>query len=382
MKVAGKNYEIGHGDVVIAAITSCTNTSNPSVMVAAGLVARNARERGIAPKPWVKTSLAPGSQVVTEYLNKSGLQQDLDAIGFNTVGYGCTTCIGNSGPLDDEIANAIEDNGLVAVSVLSGNRNFEGRISPNVRANYLASPPLVVAYALLGTMKEDITTASLGTGKDGNPVYLKDVWPSNQEIAELVQSSLNREQFLRRYGEVFKGPPQWQAIQVDTGGKTYGWKDSSTYVKNPPYFEGITMDPKSVEDIKGARILALLGDNITTDHISPAGAIRKNSPAGEYLVERHIGQKDFNSYGSRRGNHEVMMRGTFANIRIRNEMTSGVEGGMTRHYPSGEQLPIYNAAKRYQQQGVPLVVFAGKDTAWALRATGRRRARCCSVSGR
>ena len=259
--------------------------------------------------------------------------------------------------------------------MLSGNRNFEGRISPNVRANYLASPPLVVAYALLGTMNEDITTASLGTGKDGNPVYLKDVWPSNQEIAELVQSSLNREQFLRRYGEVFKGPPQWQAIQVDTGSKTYGWKDSSTYVKNPPYFEGITMDPKSVEDIEGARILAVLGDNITTDHISPAGAIRKNSPAGEYLLERQIGQKDFNSYGSRRGNHEVMMRGTFANIRIHNEMTSGVEGGITRHYPSGEQLPIYDAAMRYKQKGVPLVVFAGKEYGmgssrdWAAKGT-------------
>ncbi len=375
VKVAGRNYEIGHGDVVIAAITSCTNTSNPSVMVAAGLVARKARARGLAPKPWVKTSLAPGSQVVTEYLNKSGLQQDLDAIGFNTVGYGCTTCIGNSGPLDDEIANAIEDNGLVAVSVLSGNCNFEGRISPNVRANYLASPPLVVAYALLGTMNEDITTASLGADKDGKPVYLKDVWPSNQEIAQVVQSSLGRDQFLSRYAEVFKGPRQWQTIQVDTGSKTYGWSDSSTYVRNPPYFEDITMTPKPVGDIKGARILAVLGDNITTDHISPAGSIRKASPAGDYFMLHQVQQKDFNSYGARRGNHEVMMRGTFANIRIRNEMVPSIEGGITKHYPSGEQLPIYDAAMRYKKEGVPLVVFAGKEYGmgssrdWAAKGT-------------
>src|SRR5690349_1639165 len=334
VKVEGKNYEITHGDVVIAAITSCTNTSNPSVLVGAGLVARKARARGLMPKPWVKTSLAPGSQVVTEYLEKSGLQEDLDALGFNTVGYGCTTCIGNSGPLDDEIANAIEENGLVAVSVLSGNRNFEGRISPNVRANYLASPPLVVAYSLLGTMTEDITTAPLGTGKDGKPVYLKDVWPTNAEISAVVQSSLTRDQFLRRYGEVFKGPPQWQAITVEKGSGTYGWSDSSTYVRNPPYFEGITMEPKRVGDIKGARILAVLGDNVTTDHISPAGNIKKASPAGDYFMERQVQQRDFNSYGARRGNHEVMMRGTFANIRIRNEMVPGVEGGITKHQPS------------------------------------------------
>jgi aconitate hydratase len=375
VKVAGKNYEITHGDVVIAAITSCTNTSNPSVLVAAGLVARKARAKGLHPKPWVKTSLAPGSQVVTEYLDKSGLTADLDALGFNLVGYGCTTCIGNSGPLEDVIADAIEDNNLVGVSVLSGNRNFEGRVHPNVRANYLASPPLVVAYALLGTMNEDITTASLGTGTDGKPVYLRDLWPTNKEIADTVAANLSRGQFLHRYGEVFKGPKQWQAIQVDSGSKTYAWSDNSTYVKNPPYFEGITMEPKPVTDIKGARILAVLGDSITTDHISPAGSIRKASPAGDYFMERQVQQKDFNSYGARRGNHEVMMRGTFANIRIRNEMTPGVEGGVTKHLPSGQQMPIYDAAMRYQREGVPLVIIGGKEYGtgssrdWAAKGT-------------
>jgi aconitate hydratase len=374
-KVAGKNYEITHGDVVIAAITSCTNTSNPYVLVAAGLVARKARARGLTPKPWVKTSLAPGSQVVTEYLDKSGLTADLDALGFQTVGYGCTTCIGNSGPLDDAIADAIEDNKLVAVSVLSGNRNFEGRVHPNVRANYLASPPLVVAYALLGTMNEDITTAPLGTGSDGKPVYLKDVWPTNKEIADVVGASLSRAQFLSRYGEVFKGPAQWQAIEVEGGSDTYRWSDSSTYVKNPPYFEGITMEPAPVGDIAGARVLAVLGDSITTDHISPAGSIKKTSPAGDYLLERQILQKDFNSYGARRGNHEVMMRGTFANIRIKNEMVPGTEGGVTKHYPSGDVLPIYDAAMRYKAAGVPLVVFGGKEYGtgssrdWAAKGT-------------
>ncbi len=375
VQVSGRNFEIGNGDVVIAAITSCTNTSNPSVLVAAGLVARKARSLGLTPKPWVKTSLAPGSQVVTEYLNKSGLQEDLDAIGFNTVGYGCTTCIGNSGPLDDDIADAIEDNGLVAVSVLSGNRNFEGRINPNVRANYLASPPLVVAYALLGTMTEDITTAPLGTSKDGKPVYLRDVWPTNAEIASVVLASLNRGQFLNRYGEVFKGPKQWQAIAIDSESDTYKWNDASTYVRNPPYFEGMTMEPSSVGDIKDARVLAILGDNVTTDHISPAGNIRKASPAGEYFMEHQVQQKDFNSYGARRGNHEVMMRGTFANIRIRNEMVPGIEGGITKHYPSGELLPIYDAAMRYKKDGVPLVVFGGKEYGmgssrdWAAKGT-------------
>ena len=373
--VAGRNFEIGNGDVVIAAITSCTNTSNPSVLIAAGLVARKARALGLTPKPWVKTSLAPGSQVVTEYLTKSNLQEDLDAMGFNTVGYGCTTCIGNSGPLDDEIADAIEENGLVAVSVLSGNRNFEGRISPNVRANYLASPPLVVAYALLGTMMEDITTVPLGTGKNGQPVYLKDVWPSNAEIASILGSSLSRAQFLARYGEVFKGPEQWQALAVDTESQTYKWSDSSTYVRNPPYFEGMTMEPKPVGDITGARILAILGDNVTTDHISPAGNIKKASPAGEYFMEHQVQQKDFNSYGARRGNHEVMMRGTFANIRIKNEMVPGIEGGITKHYPSGDQLAIYDAAMRYKKEGVPLVIFGGKEYGmgssrdWAAKGT-------------
>ncbi|HST74371.1 MAG TPA: aconitate hydratase AcnA, partial [Acetobacteraceae bacterium] len=375
VKVAGKNYQITHGDVVIAAITSCTNTSNPSVLVAAGLVARKARAKGLHPKPWVKTSLAPGSQVVTEYLDKSGLTADLDALGFNLVGYGCTTCIGNSGPLEDAIADAIEDNNLVGVSVLSGNRNFEGRVHPNVRANYLASPPLVVAYALLGTMNEDITTASLGTGTDGKPVYLRDLWPTNKEIADTVAANLSRAQFLHRYGEVFKGPKQWQAIQVDSGSKTYAWSDNSTYVKNPPYFDGITMEPKPVTDITGARILAVLGDSITTDHISPAGSIRKASPAGDYFMERQVQQKDFNSYGARRGNHEVMMRGTFANIRIRNEMTPGVEGGVTKHLPSGQQMPIYDAAMRYQREGVPLVIIGGKEYGtgssrdWAAKGT-------------
>ena len=373
--VFGSNYEIGHGDVVIAAITSCTNTSNPYVMVAAGLVARKARARGLAPKPWVKTSLAPGSQVVTEYLDRAGLTEDLDALGFNLVGYGCTTCIGNSGPLPEPIVDAIEDNKLVAVSVLSGNRNFEGRISPNVRANYLASPPLVVAYALLGTMMEDITTAPLGADRDGHPVYLRDIWPTNREINDLVASSVTREQFVRRYGEASRGTKEWQALQVEAGSETYGWDDGSTYVKNPPYFEGITMEPAMRGEIVGARALGLLGDNITTDHISPAGSIKKTSPAGEYLGEHQVRQADFNSYGSRRGNHEVMMRGTFANIRIKNEMVAGIEGGITRHMPSGEQMPIYDAAMCYKAEGVPLMIFGGKEYGmgssrdWAAKGT-------------
>jgi len=372
--VAGKNYEITHGDVVIAAITSCTNTSNPAVLVAAGLVARKARALGLTPKPWVKTSLAPGSQVVTEYLDAAGLSAELDAMGFQTVGYGCTTCIGNSGPLEDAIVDAIEDNKLVAVSVLSGNRNFEGRVHANVRANYLASPPLVVAYSILGTMNEDITTASLGTSKDGKPVYLKDIWPTNKEIADVVGAHLSRQMFLKRYGEVFKGPKQWQAIQVEAGAQTYRWSDSSTYVKNPPYFDGITMEPAAKGDIKGARILAVLGDSITTDHISPAGNIRKTSPAGEYLLERQILQHDFNSYGARRGNHEIMMRGTFANIRIRNEMLNGVEGGMTR-IGGGSPQSIYDAAMNFKAQGTPLVVIGGKEYGtgssrdWAAKGT-------------
>jgi aconitate hydratase len=374
-KVAGRNYAITHGDVVIAAITSCTNTSNPYVLVAAGLVARKARALGLTARPWVKTSLAPGSQVVTEYLEKSGLSADLDALGFQTVGYGCTTCIGNSGPLDDEIVDAIETNKLVAVSVLSGNRNFEGRVHPNVRANYLASPPLVVAYALLGTMNEDITTAPLGTGKDGQPVYLKDIWPTAAEINTIVGETLTRPMFQGRYSDVYKGPRQWQEIAVEGESKTYAWNDSSTYVRNPPYFEGITMTPKPVTDITGARVLAVLGDSITTDHISPAGSIKKSSPAGEYLLQYQIQQKDFNSYGARRGNHEVMMRGTFANIRIKNEMAPGTEGGLTTHYPSGKVMPIYDAAMLYKAEVTPLVVFGGREYGtgssrdWAAKGT-------------
>jgi aconitate hydratase len=374
-KVAGKDYQIGHGDVVIAAITSCTNTSNPYVLVAAGLVARKAHALGLTPKPWVKTSLAPGSQVVTEYLNKSNLAADLDALGFQTVGYGCTTCIGNSGPLEDAIAEAIETNKLVAVSVLSGNRNFEGRVHPNVRANYLASPPLVVAYSLLGNMREDITTAVLGTSKDGKPVHLKDIWPTNKEIHDIVGSVVTRQMFLERYGDVFKGPKQWQAIEVTGGTDRYSWPSGSTYVKNPPYFEGITMEPKPVSDIKGARVLALLGDSITTDHISPAGNIKKGGPAGEFLSQHQVLQKDYNSYGARRGNDDVMVRGTFANIRIKNEMLSGVEGGFTKYFPSGEQLSMYDAAERYKKDGVPLVVFGGKEYGtgssrdWAAKGT-------------
>ncbi len=373
--VAGSNYSIGHGDVVIAAITSCTNTSNPAVLVAAGLVARKARAKGLTPKPWVKTSLAPGSQVVTEYLDRADLSADLDALGFNTVGYGCTTCIGNSGPLPDAIVDAIEDNKLVAVSVLSGNRNFEGRISPSVRANYLASPPLVVAYALLGNIREDITTVPLGKDQDGSDVHLADLWPTNAEIAAIMVSAISRSQFIERYGAVTKGTPEWRTLKVETGSETYRWDDGSTYVQNPPYFAGITMEPSPPGDIAGARILALLGDNITTDHISPAGSIKKSSPAGEYLLEHQVRATDFNSYGSRRGNDQVMVRGTFANIRIKNEMVPGIEGGITRHVPSGDQMPIYDAAERYRAEGVPLIVIGGKEYGmgssrdWAAKGT-------------
>ena len=373
--VAGKTYEITHGDVVIAAITSCTNTSNPYVLVAAGLVARKARALGLTPKPWVKTSLAPGSQVVTDYLNKSGLTADLDALGFQTAGYGCTTCIGNSGPLPDEIVDAIETNKLVAASVLSGNRNFEGRVHANVRANYLASPPLVVAYSLFGNIREDITTAQIGTSTDGKPVFLKDIWPTTKEVQDTVHSTLTREMFVERYSDVFKGPAQWQAIEVTGGTDTYAWPSGSTYVKNPPYFEGMTMEPRGAADIKGARVLALLGDSITTDHISPAGNIKKTSPAGVYLTEHQVLQKDFNSYGSRRGNDDVMVRGTFANIRIKNEMLGGAEGGNTKYYPGGEELSIFDAAVKYKAAGVPLVVIAGQEYGtgssrdWAAKGT-------------
>ena len=374
VSVDGEGFEVGHGDVVIAAITSCTNTSNPSVLVAAGLVARKARALGLHPKPWVKTSLAPGSQVVTDYLTKAKLTDDLDAMGFNLVGYGCTTCIGNSGPLPAPISKAINENDLVAASVLSGNRNFEGRVSPDVRANFLASPPLVVAYALKGTVREDITTTPLGTTPEGKPVMLKDVWPSNHEVADVIMSVIDSEMFRTRYANVFDGDRKWRGITVE-GSNTYHWNGASTYVQNPPYFQGMGMEPKAVEDIHGARPLAILGDSITTDHISPAGSIKADSPAGRYLTEHGVARAEFNSYGARRGNHEVMMRGTFANIRIRNEMVPGVEGGMTRYVPTGETLAIYDAAEKYQAEGTPLVIVAGKEYGtgssrdWAAKGT-------------
>ena len=362
--VKGADHGLADGDVVIAAITSCTNTSNPSVLIAAGLVARKARALGLETKPWVKTSLAPGSQVVTEYLKAAGLQDDLDAMGFNLVGYGCTTCIGNSGPLPVEISEAINENDLVACSVLSGNRNFEGRVNPDVRANYLASPPLVVAYAIAGSMFVNLNTDPLGTDKDGNPVYLKDLWPSNAEIAELVRTHITPDMFKSRYSDVFKGDEHWQGIEV-SGGETYDWNSSSTYVQNPPYFEGLKMEPEAVTDVEGARILGLFGDSITTDHISPAGSFKKDTPAGTYLTERQVAPKDFNSYGARRGNHEVMMRGTFANIRIRNQMAPGTEGGVTIHQPSGQEMPIYDAAMKYAEEGVPVAPRTAFDWAQA-----------------
>ena len=372
--VEGHNHDLGHGDVVIAAITSCTNTSNPSVLIAAGLVARKARAKGLTVKPWVKTSLAPGSQVVTDYLTQSGLQSDLDAMGFNLVGYGCTTCIGNSGPLPEEITKAIVAGDLVAASVLSGNRNFEGRVNPDTRANYLASPPLVVAYALAGSMQIDLNKEPLGTGTDGQPVYLKDVWPTSAEVSAIMREYVTAEMFARRYADVFKGDVKWQAIQV-SGGQTYNWPAKSTYVANPPYFEGMTMTPKGVEDILHARVLGLFGDSITTDHISPAGSIKASSPAGKFLTENGVSAIDFNSYGARRGHHEVMMRGTFANIRIKNQMVPGVEGGVTKHWPDGEVMPIYDAAMLYKDAGTPLVIFAGKEYGtgssrdWAAKGT-------------
>ncbi|WP_158964685.1 aconitate hydratase AcnA [Chachezhania sediminis] len=371
--VEGEDYELTDGSVVIASITSCTNTSNPYVLIGAGLVARKARALGLNRKPWVKTSLAPGSQVVTEYLEAAGLQEDLDAVGFNLVGYGCTTCIGNSGPLQPEISKAINDNDLIATAVLSGNRNFEGRISPDVRANYLASPPLVVAYALAGDMNIDLTTEPLGKGKDGQDVFLKDIWPTNHEIAELVEKVVTREAFRSKYADVFKGDAKWQEVET-TDSETYNWPPTSTYVRNPPYFQGMTMDTKSIENIEGARVLAVLGDMITTDHISPAGSFKETTPAGKYLVEHQVPVREFNSYGSRRGNHEVMMRGTFANIRIKNEMLDGVEGGYTKG-PDGEQTSIYDASMAYQAAGTPLVIFggeqygAGSSRDWAAKGT-------------
>jgi aconitate hydratase len=360
VKVTGKTYDLGHGDVVIAAITSCTNTSNPNVMIGAGLLARKAAAKGLTAKPWVKTSLAPGSQVVAEYLDKSGLQKDLDKLGFNLVGFGCTTCIGNSGPLPPENSKAINDNDLVAAAVLSGNRNFEGRVNADVRANYLASPPLVVSYAIAGSMNVDVAREPLGVDQNGKKVFLKDIWPSNKEIGEFVAKNITRQMFSSKYADVFKGDASWRKISVK-GGVTYDWDRKSTYVQNPPYFVGMGRHPKPLEDIVDARVLALLLDSITTDHISPAGSIKVDSPAGKYLVGHKVKPADFNQYGTRRGNHEVMMRGTFGNIRIKNQMVPGVEGGLTVHYPSKQRMPIYDAAMKYKADRVPLVVFAGKE---------------------
>ncbi|MBY6055811.1 aconitate hydratase AcnA [Leisingera daeponensis] len=367
------NYQLHDGSIVIASITSCTNTSNPYVMIGAGLVAKKAHERGLTRKPWVKTSLAPGSQVVSEYLEAADLQKHLDAIGFNLVGYGCTTCIGNSGPLAEEISKCINEHDLIGVSVLSGNRNFEGRISPDVRANYLASPPLVVAYALAGDMNIDITTAPLGQDKDGNDVYLKDIWPTQKEIADLVEQTVTREAFQSKYADVFKGDEKWQAVET-TDAETYDWPAASTYIQNPPYFRGMGHEPGTISNIENAKVLAVLGDMVTTDHISPAGSFATTSPAGQYLLERQVQPRDFNSYGSRRGNHEIMMRGTFANIRIKNEMLDGVEGGYTKG-PDGEQTSIYEASMAHQANGTPLVVFggeqygAGSSRDWAAKGT-------------
>lgn len=370
--VDGKDHDIGDGDVVIAAITSCTNTSNPDVLIAAGLVAKKAVEKGLKPKPWVKTSLAPGSQVVTDYLVKAGLQEHLDAIGFDLVGYGCTTCIGNSGPLAPPISKAINGNDIVAASVLSGNRNFEGRVSPDVRANFLASPPLVVAYALKGTVTQDITETPIGQDQDGNDVMLADIWPSNQEVADVRSGAIDRAMFENRYANVYEGDEHWQAIKVEAS-DTYQWRPGSTYVANPPYFEGMEMTPAPVTDINGAKPLAILGDSVTTDHISPAGAIKEDSPGGEYLMSNQVSKADFNSYGSRRGNHEVMMRGTFANIRIKNEMVPGVEGGYTTY--GEQQMAIYDAAMKHKADGTPLIVVGGKEYGtgssrdWAAKGT-------------
>ncbi|MDB5408196.1 MAG: acnA, partial [Rhodospirillales bacterium] len=374
VKVQGTNYELTDGDVVIAAITSCTNTSNPNVLVAAGLLARNAVAKGLKVKPWVRTSLAPGSQVVTDYLEKAGLQTELDKLGFNLVGYGCTTCIGNSGPLDEAVAAAVEHGDLTVAAVLSGNRNFEGRINPHVKANYLASPPLVVAYALAGTVRIDLNNEPLGEDPEGKPVYLRDIWPSSQEVQETLTKALTAEMFRSRYANVFLGPEEWQKVKTE-GGQTFNWHAASTYVQHPPYFENMPKQPEPVHDVHLARPLAILGDSITTDHISPAGSIKKDSPAGSYLMEYQVRPVDFNSYGARRGNHQVMVRGTFANIRIKNEMVPGVEGGMTKHQPDGAVMPIYDASMKYQADGVPLVIIAGKEYGtgssrdWAAKGT-------------
>ena len=370
----GREFEIGDGAVLIAAITSCTNTSNPAVMMGAGLLARNARRRGLKTKPWVKTSLAPGSKVVTEYLERAELLADLEGLGFNVVGYGCTTCIGNSGPLDEDIAKAVADNDLVCCSALSGNRNFEGRIHPLVRMNFLASPPLVVAYALAGSLDKDLYNDPIGMGQDGQAVYLKDIWPTTHEVHEAIASSINSEMFRKSYGSVFRGDQNWTDLPAPEG-EIFTWEADSTYVRNPPYFEGMTLATDPVGEVKGARVLALLGDSVTTDHISPAGSIAADSPAGRYLVEHGVEPKDFNSYGSRRGNHEVMMRGTFANIRLRNQLAPGTEGGWTRHQPDGEQMSIYDASLRYREAGTPLMIIAGKEYGsgssrdWAAKGT-------------
>ena len=371
--VEGEAFDLGHGDVTVAAITSCTNTSNPSVLIAAGLVAKNARERGLSVKPWVKTSLAPGSQVVTDYLDAAGLSDDLDALGFNLVGYGCTTCIGNSGPLPAPISKAVNDHDLAVASVLSGNRNFEGRISPDVRANFLASPPLVVAYAIAGSMNINLSKDPIGQDKNGNDVYLKDIWPTNLEVAETVRQHVTAEMFASRYADVFKGDEQWQNIAVSDA-ETYQWP-TSTYVANPPYFEGMEKEPKSVAPIEGANVLAMFGESITTDHISPAGSIAEDGPAGEYLKSFQVPVEEFNSFGSRRGNHDVMMRGTFANIRIKNQMLPGTEGGVTKYAPTGDTMAIYDAAMKYKENGKSLVVVAGEQYGtgssrdWAAKGT-------------
>lgn len=370
----GEKFVLEDGAVVIAAITSCTNTSNPAVMLGAGLLARNAAARGLSAKPWVKTSLGPGSRVVTDYLNAAGLMDDLEAMGFYTVGYGCTTCIGNSGPLPEPIGDAIRGNDLVACSVLSGNRNFEGRIHANIKMNYLASPPLVVAYAIAGNLNIDITTESLGNDRDGNPVYLKDIWPSSHEIQQCIAQNVTADMFKKSYSSVFSGDERWQAVASPVG-EMFDWQDDSTYIRNPPYFDDMTMDVPEVEDIHGARCLARLGDSITTDHISPAGAIAEDSPAGDYLKSRGVPKAEFNSYGSRRGNHEVMMRGTFANVRLRNQLAPGTEGGWTSFQPGGEQMTIFDASMRYRQEKTPLVVLAGTEYGtgssrdWAAKGT-------------
>ncbi len=374
VKVKDTDFEIKDGDILIAAITSCTNTSNPNVLIGAGLLAKNAIEKGLTVKPWVKTSLAPGSQVVTDYLDKAGLSKYLDELGFNLVGYGCTTCIGNSGPLPDNITEAVKENNLYAVSVLSGNRNFEGRISPLVKANYLASPPLVVAYAIAGSMRMDLYKDPLGKDNKGQNVYLKDIWPSNKEIEDTLKQSLNPEMFVNRYSNVSEGPEQWQKIKVDKG-SIYNWEENSTYVKKPPFFENLPDEPEGFKEIKDARPLLILGDMVTTDHISPAGSIQKESPTGNYFMKHQILPKDYNSYGARRGNHEVMMRGTFANIRIKNEMAPGTEGGFTKLYPEEKVMPIYDAVVKYKKRGTDLVVFGGKDYGtgssrdWAAKGT-------------